>query len=202
VWKEGLEDTAAGTLFGWDRAVVLTVLATLNGFLEAWEAYREVDSSYNRTKKNELMAAAIHDMEMFADTSIRFNVKMSESDKNRFGIYARKKGSRIEPPTTAPVLEPHAGTPGQVVVPYRVAGSKRRGKPAKTLGIKIHWDILDHEPKTREELTHVALDTDSPFYLNFGEEYRGMRIYMYGCWVIEREVEEGPPSEIVSCRIA
>jgi uncharacterized protein YeaO (DUF488 family) len=201
VWKAELSDNDKVTLFGWDKPTVLTVLAAINGFLDAWEMYREVNSSYNRTKKNELMTAVIHDMEMFADTSVRYNAKMSEGDKNRLGIYAPKPKSRIKPPATAPVLEPHAGTPGQVVVPYRAAGSKRMGKPPKVLGIKIHWGVLDHAPAGWQELTNVAIDTDSPFYLNFGSEDRGKQVYMYGCWVIEREVEEGPPSEIVSCYI-
>jgi hypothetical protein len=67
--------------------------------------------------------------------------------------------------------------------------------------VEVHYAILDHEPKTREEMVHVAVDTNSPLYLNSGEEDRGKRVYMYGCWQIEREGEKGPPGEIVSCFI-
>jgi hypothetical protein len=201
VWLEVLMDEAKVAAFKWDKPTVMTLRASLNGFLSAWETFLENNSTYNRTTKDVLLKQAKHDMEDFAAQYVRFNENMTEADKNQLGIYARKKGSRIEPPKTAPVLEPHTGTPGQVVVPYRAADSTRRGKPPKTLGIKIHWGVLDHAPASRNELTNVAIDTDSPFYLNFGEEDRGKRIYMYGCWVIERETEEGPPSEIVSCYI-
>jgi hypothetical protein len=197
VWKEGLEDTAAGTLFGWDRAAVLTVLATINGFLEAWEAYRAVDSSYNRTKKNELLEAAKHDMEMFADTFIRFNVKMSEADKNRFGIYSRQPGHRIEVPTTVPVLMPRVVNPREVVIDYMDRDSEKRGKPAGVHAIEIRWDILDHAPSGVEELANSVIDTRSPHRLRFTEKERGQKLYMAGCWVIAREGEKGLYGEIV-----
>ncbi|MDR1095205.1 MAG: hypothetical protein LBL31_02315 [Spirochaetaceae bacterium] len=199
VWLEDLMDEAKVAAFKWDKPTVMTVRASLNGVLSAWETYQETPSTYNRTIKDGMIKQAKHDMEDFADKFIRFNDNMTEADKNRLGIYARKPASRIEPPKTAPVLEPHPGTPGQIVVPYHDESSLRRGKPPKTLGIKIHWDILPHPPASRSELTNVAIDTDSPFHLSFDEKDRGKRVYMYGCWIIEREGEEGPPSEIVSC---
>jgi hypothetical protein len=197
VWKAGLEDTAAGTLFGWDRPTVLTVLAAINGFLDAWEMYREVNSSYNRTKKNELMAAVIHDMEMFADTSIRYNAKMSEADKNRFGIYTPKAGHRIEVPTTVPVLMPRVVNPREVIIDYMDRDSGKRGKPAGVHAIEIRWGILDHAPSGIEELTNSVTDTRSPHRLRFTEKERGQKLYMAGCWVIEREGEKGLYGEIV-----
>jgi hypothetical protein len=68
-------------------------------------------------------------------------------------------------------------------------------------GVEVHYGIQDHEPANREELVHVVIDTNSPLYLNFGEEDRGKKVYMYGHWVIERENEKGPPGPIESCFI-
>jgi hypothetical protein len=132
---------------------------------------------------------------------IRHSSHVSEADKASLGIFAPKPPHRIEPPHTVPVLEPHAGTPGQIVVPYRDGNSAKRGKPANVHGVEVRYAILDHEPASREELVHSAFDTNSPLYLNFGEEDRWKRVYMYGCWEIEREGEKGPPGEIVSCFI-
>jgi hypothetical protein len=132
---------------------------------------------------------------------IRYSSNVTEADRASLGIFAPKPHHRIEPPHTVPVLEPHAGTPGQVAVPYRDAGSARRGKPENVHGVEVRWAVLDHEPATREELIHSAFDTNSPLYLLFGEEDRGKRVYMFGCWEIEREGEKGPPGEIVSCFI-
>jgi hypothetical protein len=88
-------------------------------------------------------------------------------------------------------LKPHAGTPGQIVVPYRDENSAKRGKPANVHGVEVRYAVLDHEPASREELVRSAFDTNSPLYLNFGEEDRGKRVYMYGCWEIEREGPAG-----------
>jgi hypothetical protein len=137
----------------------------------------------------------------FLNEYIRYSSNVSEADKASLGIFAAKPPHRIEPPRTPPVLEPYAGTPGQVVVPYREKDSARRGKPLNVHGIEVRYAILDHEPSNREELVHSAFDTHSPLYLNFGEEDRGKRVYMYGSWEIEREGEKGPPGEIVSCFI-
>jgi hypothetical protein len=137
----------------------------------------------------------------FLNEYIRYSSHVSEADKASLGIFAPKPKHRIEPPHTVPVLEPHAGTPGQIVVPYRDENSAKRGKPANVHGVEVRYAILDHEPASRGELVHSAFDTNSPLYLNFGEEDRGKRVYMYGCWEIEREGEKGPPGEIVSCFI-
>jgi hypothetical protein len=132
---------------------------------------------------------------------IRYSSNVSEADKASLGIFAPKPRHRIEPPRTVPVLEPCAGTPGQVAVPYRDKDSAKRGKPKDAHGVEVRYAVLDHEPANRDELVHSAFDTNSPLYLNFGEEDRGKRVYMYGNWEIEREGEKGPPGEIVSCFI-
>jgi hypothetical protein len=86
-------------------------------------------------------------------------------------------------------------------VPYHDVGSEHRGKPKNVHAVKVFYAILDHEPKDVAELIHVATDTNSPLLLTFREEDRGKRVYMVGCWEIEREGKTGPMGEIVSCFI-
>jgi hypothetical protein len=72
---------------------------------------------------------------------------------------------------------------------HRDKGSTHCGKPADVHGIEVRWAILDHDPAGIEEFVNSAFDTASPLYLEFGEEYRGKRVYMTGRWEIEWEGE-------------
>jgi hypothetical protein len=55
------------------------------------------------------------------------------------------------PPHTVPELEPRAGNPRQVEVPYHDAASEHRGKPDNVHGIEVRWAVLDHEPSGHEK---------------------------------------------------
>jgi hypothetical protein len=109
-----------------------------------------------------------------------------------------ERRDQIPAPTTVPELSPHAGNPRQVVIPYRNAGSVKKGKPADVHGIEVRWAILDAPPRNVKDLIHSSFDTNSPLTLVFEEEDRGKRVYMAGLWEIEREGIKGDAGEIVS----
>jgi hypothetical protein len=168
----------------------------------AWGKLKAAHTSGDVLAKNEERARGEDALRNFNRRYILNAEEVTNAQRRDIGCPVHSdERHRIEPPHTAPVLLPRAGTPGQIIVPYRDEASMRRGKPKDVHGIEIRWGILDHEPSTREELIHSSFDTHSPLYLNFGEEDRGKRVYMYGCWEIEREGEKGPPGEIVSCFI-
>jgi hypothetical protein len=194
----------AGASPEWNHVPKAVADGIIEGYAEWYPVYALVlkphtpEDTLNMKRAKEKGTALLTS---FLNEYIRYSSKVTEADKASLGIFAAKPHHRIEPPRTAPVLEPCAGTPGQVVVPYREKDSARRGKPKDVHGVEVRYAILDHEPANREELVHSAFDTNSPLYLNFGEEDRGKRVYMYGSWEIEREGEKGPPGEIVSCFI-
>jgi hypothetical protein len=153
-------------------------------------------------EKNRIRRASEKHLRDFINIYLRFHPDVTEEDKRNMGIHIPDPiRTTIEPPKTVPELEPHAGNPRQVEVPYHDAGSERRGKPENVHGIEILWAVLDHEPTGVEELIHSAFDTRSPLTLTFDESDRGKRVYMAGRWEIEREGEKGPTGEIVSCFI-
>jgi hypothetical protein len=201
-WREVLENPAKVAAFRWEEADVAKVLAAIGEFEAAREAWMRVDSSFNRWKKIEVREAARETMRDFASASVRYNRNMTEGDKQALGVHSRAKGRRVKPPYSVPVLAPCAGTPGQIKVFCNDSLKTGRAKPANVRSIIVFWAILDHEPASREELTHFSIGTSSPLYLNFGEEDRGKRVYMAACWQIERHSERGPMSEIFSCFIA
>jgi hypothetical protein len=151
--------------------------------------------------KNRTRAALEQETRAFINEYIRNSSKVSPEDKLAVGIHERAKHHHIEPPHTVPVLEARAGNPRQIEASYWDADKGGRGKPESVHGIEVRWVILDHEPASVEELSHSAFDTRSPLILTFDEADRGKRVYMAGCWEIEREGEKGPMGEIVSAFI-
>jgi hypothetical protein len=104
-WKAALEDPALVAAFGWDSAEVAVVLAFIIAFLTACTAYEQVNSSRNRLIKDEARETAEHGMEVFANTSIRYNRKMKEEDKQDYGIHPP---DYTPTPVTAPDTYPEA----------------------------------------------------------------------------------------------
>jgi hypothetical protein len=198
VWRTGLSDLAQGTAFGWVRETTMTLVSSIDGFLEAWEAYLEDNSSFNRRRKDMLREEAVRGIEDFANTSIRFNRKMTEPDKNRYGVFSRKPPHPVPVPVSVPVLEARAGNPREVVVAYKDRDLAKRGKPKGVHGIEVCWMILGHAPLSVAELVNSSFDTRSPFRLVFDEADRGKRLYLVGRWEIGREGEKGEYGEIVS----
>jgi hypothetical protein len=125
---------------------------------------------------------------------------VTDEDREEAGVHNKKpRRPAVPAPTTVPLLEPRAGTPRQVIVPYHDKGSVHRGKPEDVHGIEVRWALLGLPPVHIEmELTNSAFDTRSPLILNFDEADRGKRIYMAGRWEIEREGIKGNFGDIES----
>jgi hypothetical protein len=126
--------------------------------------------------------------------------QVTDEEREEMRVHNKKqRRPSIPVPTTVPVLEPRAGTPRQVIVPYHDKGSAHRGKPEDAHGIEVRWALLGLPPVHIEaELTNSAFDTKSPLVLNFDEDDRGKRIYMAGRWEIEREGLKGNFGDIES----
>jgi hypothetical protein len=176
-------------------------LERLNNAGNAWHAayaktlkpYTSVDTE----EKNRLHAAAIPVIQDFVNEFLRYSSYVTDEDMANMGMRRRKKGRRIEVPTTWPELIADTSVRCRISIYYRDAGSSRRGKPENVHGIEIRWAILDHYPTSLSELINSSFDTKQPLVLDFDESDRGKHVYMYGRWEIEREGEKGPPSAII-----
>jgi hypothetical protein len=126
--------------------------------------------------------------------------QVTDEERDRAGVHNKRPRRPIIPvPDTVPELEPRAGVPRQIVIPYRDKGSALRGKPKDVHGIEVRWELMDHPPvNIKNELTQSSFDTKSPLTLTFEESDRGRRIYMAGRWEIEREGIKGEFGDIVT----
>jgi hypothetical protein len=208
VWAHNLCDLTVQRTSGspqeWDH-IPPAAVATLTTANAVWrtayavtlKAHTSIDTEAKNRAKDTLEKAA----RSFINEYIRNSSRVSPEDKLAVGVHERSKPHHIVPPHSVPVLDPRAGNPRQIEVFYRDANSGSRGKPENVHGIEVRWAILDHEPTSVAELIHSIFDTRSPLILTFDEADRGKRVYMAGCWEIEREGEKGPMGEIVSAFI-
>jgi hypothetical protein len=149
--------------------------------------------------KDEARAAAEKVIRPFVGQWLMWK-QVTDKEREEAGVHNPKpRRPFIPPPTTVPELEPRAGLPRQVVIPYRDKGSSHRGKPADVHGLEARWAQRDLPPENIErDLFNSNFDTDSPLILTFEESDRGKRVYMAGRWEIEREGIKGNFGDIVS----
>ncbi|MDR1099908.1 MAG: hypothetical protein LBL28_05440 [Treponema sp.] len=200
-WKTGLGTPANVTAFGWNQAEVTAALAVIDGFLTARTAYGDDDSSKNLMKKNETRVAAEKTMRDFANTSIRYNKRMTAEDRLYYGLHpADPTPTPIPEPSTFPEAEPDTSVIRQVTIHFWDSGTKKRGKPHGVHGAEIRWALLDHPAASVNELVNSDFDTASPFTLTFDETQRGQRLYFCLRWETPTN-HKGPFGEIYSAII-
>jgi hypothetical protein len=130
--------------------------------------------------------------------NLEHNTKVTDEERREMGIVVRNGGGApVPPPSTYPDVTVDTATIRRLVVNFRDHNSERRGRPAGVAGAVLKWGMLDAPPAGPEALTNSALDTASPYTLDFTEGERGKRVYFYVCWQ-NAKGEMGPWSELAS----
>jgi hypothetical protein len=99
-------------------------------------------------------------------------------------------------PATYPDFTVDSSVLRRLSVVFHDHGSEKRGKPHGVSGAVVRWAMLDTPPAGVEDLTSSALDSASPYTLDFTEAQRGRRVYFCLAWQNPKG-EKGPWSEIV-----
>jgi hypothetical protein len=207
-WFKRLVDTVVAKTSGqnprWDhipQSEVENLTSSYTMWTVAYEPTLKPHVPSQTLAKNEARKAAEKVVRPFIAQWLMFH-QVSDEEREDVGVHNPKTGRDPVPaPSTVPELSVSAGLPRQIVVAYRDKGSTHRGKPEGIHGIEIRWALLDKPPTNIKELTNSSFDTNSPLSLDFEEEDRGKRIYLVGCWEIEREGIKGKFGDIVSAVI-
>jgi hypothetical protein len=205
-WFENLYNFSASKMTGGNPEWTHIPLSELDLLWDAFKAWR---AAYEPTlkphtpaetlAKDEARKAALAVIRPFVGQWLMWK-QVTDEERDRAGVHNKKERRPAIPvPATVPELEPKAGVPRQIVIPYRDKGSSRRGKPKDVHGIEVRWELMDHPPvNIKDELTQSSFDTRSPLILTFEESDRGKRIYMAGRWEIERKGLKGKFGDIVT----
>jgi hypothetical protein len=148
-WNTWLGDAAKQTAFGWDTAECALVVSKIGAFLAAREAYEADKSPEKRLDKDEAKAAAVAAMRGFANTSVRFNTKMTEADKMVLGIRPKDATSTAHPvPAVKPDLDAEPSGKGKHTVTAINPQTQSKKKPLLVKGVAFACKVrLPAEPK-------------------------------------------------------
>jgi hypothetical protein len=130
------------------------------------------------------------------------NHLLTDADRDSLGLPVYKT-TRTPAPVAdkAPDAEADTSTMAHLAIHFYEAGGKhKKAKPAGQHGAEIGWIISDTPPARWDELTHSAIDTNSPFTLAFEHDQRGKTVYFALRWENTRG-EKGPWSEIMNAII-
>jgi hypothetical protein len=202
-WTVILADTAKQTAFGWDAAECTAVVAKITAFLTARSAYEATDSTENRVTKDEAKEDAIDAMRDFANTSVRFNKKMTDADKLELGVHPADKTMTHHPkPASQPDTDvlPSVNHYEHLVRALNHATGVL-SKPDDAYGVCYAWQVGGEKPATGEDLPKTQFSRRTTLIVTHTEADKGKTAYYATCYENSRG-EKGSLSPIVEAVIA
>jgi hypothetical protein len=163
------------------------VLLRIGSFLAACNEYQSVDSSMNHIAKKEAKAEAEAAMRKFASSSVRFNPRMTDSDKLALGIHVRDTHPSPRPNPTDLVEFQFKSVPSAhlIIIPYHIAGSVTRGK-GHYHGVEVRIWVLPLDAPEPQDADHPGwrseVNTATPWKHTFTREEIGQRLYVCMRW--------------------
>jgi hypothetical protein len=165
------------------------------------DAYELAENPVTRTSvavasKNAAKTAFISALRQFLKGHVTYNEAVSDGDRRGMGLPIHDSSHTPVPaPSSYPDFTIDSSVIRCLAVHYHDHESGRRAKPAGVQGAIIRYGIMDAAPRSVEELPHQALDTRSPYAIQFDDRERGMRVYFCLAWQNNKGIQ-GPWSEI------
>ncbi|MDR2628248.1 MAG: hypothetical protein LBC40_09470 [Dysgonamonadaceae bacterium] len=133
---------------------------------------------------------------------LMFNRNVTDEDREDLGLPIYKTTRTPSAVAKdAPDVDVDSSIIGRLIFHFFEKGnSHKRGKPDGQHCAEIAWVLSDTPPVRWEELIHSAVDTNSPFTLQFENDQRGKTVYFALRWENTRG-EKGPWSQIYSAII-
>lgn len=197
-WNIHLRNPEKIAQFHWDEDEIGEVLVAIKAFLTARAAFLADDSSANRSLKNVSMKRAKAAMRSFANTSIRFNRFMRESDKEVFGVVAKDNTyTPVSTPTSRAIIDSIKALGGfRVEIRFHdELTPTRKSIPYGYNGCLLNFVYLDERVTDFKALNHSALMTKSTYVLRLEPDSERKYLSCAARWQNDRG-ELGPWSDI------
>lgn len=188
--------------------VIAEVIEKIVPLQKRWEScYSAASNVHNRTEadvtaKNEARKGYEKELRMFIKGSLAYNPLVTDTDRNRMGLTVSTGSRTAAPaPVTAPVGEVDFSVHLRHNIHFRDSHAPGRAKPPKVYGCEIWSKTGGDEPVNVQELTFLAVDTKSPFTVEYRGDQRGQTVWYWLRWINTRG-DRGPWSAPVSAVIA
>jgi hypothetical protein len=178
-WTAVLENAAYVTAFGWDPKAVAACLAAIGDFQVAFDTWKAVDSSMYKALRDDAWAAAVKAMEHFAAYQVRYNEKMTPTQRYELlGVRTAKPGSPIPPPEIFPIAEVSYINAHLLALINIRPSNAEEDDPRSDYGVRIFWGVLGEPsendkfriavpPKVGNDLPHSTFTRRKKYVFNF-----------------------------------
>jgi hypothetical protein len=202
-WITWLSDAGKKTEFGWLADVCAKVILAIGNFLTARSEYEENRTPENRLIKDEKKEDAIDLMRDFANTSIRFNKKMTDADKLYMGIRPTDTTHTSHP---APVSQPNTDVLSTKNNYEHLVRSLNRdtgnlSKPADAYGVRYAWQVGGEKPVSGEDLPKSQFSRKTSYVVTHSEADKGKPAYYSTCYENSKG-DQGHWSPVIEAIIA
>jgi hypothetical protein len=199
-WLDGLASPVYKSQFGWNEAEITAASTAITKFHGARNAYANDNSTGNRISKDEAKVVSVDAMRTFANTSIRFNQKMSGEYKNIFGVDEKDMTyTSHEAPKEQPSLQVE-NTRVRFQHQLRALNQETgaTGKPADAYGVRYSWQVSaapGERPAKGEDLPKTKFSRKTTITITHTEAEKGKAVYYAACYE-NAKGESGPWSLI------
>jgi hypothetical protein len=147
--------------------------------------------------KNDARNKLKKSVRQFVKEYLEYNSVISDTEREQMGLPVHKTTRTPSPiAKDAPDSDVDTSVLGRVTIHFFEQGSNhKKGKPDGQHGAEICWIVSDVPLTKWSDLTHSAIDTNSPFTLEFENDQRGKTVYFALRWENTRG-EKGPWSNI------
>jgi hypothetical protein len=196
VWAAWLTDAGKQAAFGWDPALCASAAAILNAFLSAHDGYEADKTTEKKLSRDEAWDAAMRD---FANSSVRYNKKMSDEQKSHLGIRLKDPTpTTVGVPQTRPVIAEAQSLGGfrERLHFHDEAAPESRAVPYGCNGCLVNYAWGQERVTGYEALTNTKLLTRSPETITLPPEAERCWFSCAARWQ-NGKGELGPWSDIV-----
>jgi hypothetical protein len=183
-WKLELEKPVNISAYGWAQPEVTATLGAIDAFLTARTAYEADDSSAKRLAKDEAKEETVDALRDFANSSIRFNKKMSDPQKLVFGIHpADKTPTHHLPPSSQPDTAVE-NTPNHFEHKVRALNHATgdTAKPEDAYGVRYAWQVGGEKPVSGADLGKTKFSRKTTHIVTHTEADKGKTAYYATCY--------------------
>ena len=205
-WKPELEKAANSAAYsagyGWDQTEAAAALGKINAFLTARTDYHADNSTVKRLAKDEAKEEMVDAMRDFANSSIRFNKKMTDAQKLVFGIHPMDKTPTHHLPPTSQPDAAVENTPNHFEHKVRALNHATgdSAKPADAYGVRYAWQVGGEKPASGEALCKTKFSRKTTHIVTHTEADKGKPAYYAACYENSKG-DQGPWSPVVDAII-
>jgi hypothetical protein len=183
-WDLWLADTDKKTAFGWDTPTCAQVVLKIGAFLNARNEYQANDSSVNLLAKDEAKEEAVDYIRDFANSSIRYNKKMTDSDKLFLGIHPKDP---THTPHPAPTSQPETVVENTTNhYEHRLTAlhheTRTASKPDDAYGVRYAWQVGGEKPASGADLPHSKFSRKTSIVITHSEADKSKTAYYAACY--------------------